>query len=93
MRTGLDLCRYARDFRDQLGAALGPITVCEIQILRSADLPARHFHAIDEDDERRSGFHAARVQTRIDAVPLQKVEVIFPVGRKDMGEAHAAACP
>ncbi len=56
----------------------------------TADVAPGHFLAIDQDDERGRGLHAARVEARVDAVAFEEVEAVFAVGREDVREVHAA---
>src|SRR5690606_13083984 len=47
-----------------------------------------HLLAVDQDDQRGLGLHAARVETGVD---VQDVEAVLAVGGEDVREAHAAA--
>ncbi len=52
MCAGLDLCRDARHFGGEVDATFGSVAVRDAQVVRSTDLPAAHFHPVDEKDER-----------------------------------------
>src|SRR5690606_11220311 len=77
--------------RDERRAALRSVAVGEGQVVRSANLATRDFLAVDENDHRRRGFHAARIQAGVDAVAFEEVDAVLAVGREDVRKAHAAA--
>ncbi len=93
MRAGRNLCRDVRYFRNQREAALRAVAVGEAQVLEAADLAARHLGAVHQDDERGRSLHAARIQTRIDAVAFEEIEVVLAVDREHMGKRHATRVP
>src|ERR1700722_14408326 len=80
-------------FCDDRRATLGPVTVGEAEVVESANLSARHFRPVNEDDHRGPGLHAARIQARVDAVALEEVEAILAIARKDVRKVHAAPGP
>src|SRR6185312_11057903 len=75
--AGCDLHRNVRQSRDEGLTALRAIAIGEREVLESADMPARDLFVVHEKYDGRLSLHAVRIQTRIDAVAVDEVEVIL----------------
>ena len=88
-----DVRRDVRHLRDDGRAALRPVTVGEVQVVRAADLAARDFLAVNQHDERGRvsmprGYRPASILS-----PSRKLKRYSPSRREDVREVHAAASP